>query len=504
MILILDLGGKYSRFLGRNIRNSQVYCEIVPYNYSIEEIKAKNPEGIIISGGEPNDFISIEKLDPEIFNLELPILAIGYAGDIMGQIYAGNSTRPEKHKYKFCDVNLDRECTLFSGLKKELSLWVDRNYVFKNIPDDFYEVGNHYGNTVGIKHKEKEIYGVKFHPEIESSQSGTDIIENFLFKVCNCDQKWNMDEFIEKSIEDIKNEIGDKKALCALSGGVDSSVAAVLVHEAIGDNLVCVFVDHGLLRKGEREEVEQVFKEEFEMNLITVDAKDRFLDKLKGVSDPEKKRKIIGEEFIRVFEEEQKKLEDIGYLIQGTIYPDVIESGMDGKVAVKSHHNVGGLPEDIDFELVEPLDQLFKDEVREVGRILDIKDGIVDRQPFPGPGLGIRVLGEVTEEKLEVVKEADYIFRDEIKKAGWDDKIWQYFAALPDIRTVGVSEGKRTYIYTVALRAVNSIDGMTAEWVHIPLDLLEKISTRITDEVKNVNRVVYDISSKPPATIEWE
>ena len=314
-----------------------------------------------------------------------------------------------------------------------------------------------------------------------------------------------MEDFINKNIEEIKNKVGDRKALCALSGGVDSSVAAVLVHKAIGDNLVCVFVDHGLLRKNEKEEVEKVFRDEFNMNLITVDARDRFLNKLKGVTDQEQKRKIIGEEFIRVFEEEQKKLKDIDFLVQGTIYPDIVESGKkDGKVAVKSHHNVGGLPEDVDFELIEPLRELYKEEVREVGRKLGIKDSIVDRQPFPGPGLGIRVLGEVTEEKLNIVREADYIFRDEIKKAGLDKKIWQYYAALPNIKSVGVTDGKRTYNYTVALRAVNSKDGMTAEWVKIPWDVLEKVSNRITEEVPHVNRVVYDITGKPPATIEWE
>lgn len=311
-----------------------------------------------------------------------------------------------------------------------------------------------------------------------------------------------MQDFINKSIEEIKSKVGDKKALCALSGGVDSSVAAVLVHKAIGDKLTCVFVDHGLLRKNEREEVERVFRDEFHMNLIVVDAEDRFLGRLKGVTDPEKKRKIIGEEFIRVFEEEQAKLSDIAFLVQGTIKSDVIESGSKGKVAVKSHHNVGGLPDDIGFELLEPIRGLYKEEVREVGRLLGISPEIVDRQPFPGPGLAVRCLGELTKEKLDILREADYIFRDEVDKAGL--KIWQYFAVLPNIQSVGVVDGKRTYCHTIALRAVNSVDGMTAEWVKIPLDVLEKISNRITDEVKEVNRVVYDITSKPPATIEWE
>ncbi|HLR36302.1 MAG TPA: glutamine-hydrolyzing GMP synthase [Tissierellales bacterium] len=431
MILILDFGGKCGRVVGRIIRESKVYCEILPYNTSIEKIKEKDPQGIILTGDAEDE--KVARIDKNIPKLDLPTIGMGCKNQI---------------------------------LTKE--------------------------------------YGIQTYPESEYNENNKRIVENFLFKVCECKPYWDMKDFVDNTIKDIKEKVGNGKALCGLSGGVDSTVAAVLVHEAIGDNLVCVFVDNGLLRKNEVSEVESFFKDRFDMNIITVDAKDRFLNELKGVIEPEQKRKVIGEEFIRVFEEEQKKLTDIDFLVQGTIYPDVIESGGDEHTVVKSHHNVGGLPEDVNFELIEPLRQLFKDEVRKVGTILDIPEQAVNRQPFPGPGLGVRVLGEVTEEKLEVVREADYIFREEIKNAGLDKKIWQYFALLPDIRSVGMTKGKRTYNYTVALRSVHSIDGMTAEWARIPLDVLERVSNRITREIEQVNRVVYDITNKPPGTIEWE
>lgn len=501
MILILDLGGNFSRSLGKKIRQSNVYCEIVPYNYSIEEIKNKKPEGIIIAGGEEEGFSDVNK---DIFDLGIPVMAIGYGTKLIELAYGGKSTKSLHNKYDFHSVSVDRESLLFNGMDDTLKLWMDEEYVFDTIPQGFKKIAEVEGNIVAVEKEDDKIYGVKFHPEVEDSTDGKFIIDNFLFKVCNCDRNWNMEEFINNSIEEIKRTVGNKKALCALSGGVDSSVSAVLVHRAIGDNLVCVFVDHGLLRKYEKEQVIDTFKKKFNMNLITVDAKDRFLNRLKGVTDPERKRKIIGEEFIRVFEEEKNKLTDIEFLVQGTIYPDIIESGMDGKGVVKSHHNVGGLPENMDFQLIEPVRQLFKDEVREVGRLLGIPEEIVNRQPFPGPGLGVRVLGEVTEEKLEILRDADYIFREEIEKAKLSDKIWQYFAVIPDIKSVGVIDGERTYNYTIILRAVNSIDAMTATWAKIPLDVLDRVSKRITSEVPKVNRVVYDITDKPPATIEWE
>lgn len=506
MILIMDFGGQTSQLIGRRVREAKIYCEIVPYSYSIEKIKEKKPEGIIFSGG-PNSVYgeNSPKCDKELFELGIPILGICYGSQLMAQTLGGKVNRATSREYGKTEVDIVENSLLFNGLGDKMTCWMSHTDFIEMPPKGFNIIGStSLCPVAAMENREMNLYGVQFHPEVEHTEKGRDIIGNFLFNICKCNPDWDMEDFINISIKEIKEKIGDGKAICALSGGVDSSVAAVLVHEAIGDNLICVFVDHGLLRKDEAEQVEKVFREKFHMNLIAVDARERFLTKLKGVTDPERKRKIIGEEFIRVFEEEQRKLTGIDFLVQGTIYPDVIESGTDKASVIKSHHNVGGLPEDVNFELVEPLRQLFKDEVREVGRKLGLPEEVVNRQPFPGPGLGIRVIGEITEEKLKIVREADYIFRDEIKKAGLDKEIWQYFALLPDVRSVGVMGDERTYSYTVALRGVTSTDGMTADWARIPLDVLDKVSRRIVNNVEGVNRVVYDITSKPPATIEWE
>lgn len=506
MVLVIDFGGQYNQLIARRVREHNVYCEIVPYTYTIDKIKAKNPSAIIFTGGQNSVYgEDAPGVDKEIFNLGVPVLGICYGHQLVTYTLGGEVTSSEVREYGKAAVTLDNACKLFDGIEIDNTCWMSHTDTVAKVPEGFKVVAHTKVCPVAaMMNEEKNIYGVQFHPEVLHTPFGKEFFSNFLFKICKLKADWSMSSFAEEKIQQIKDIVGDKKVLCALSGGVDSSVAAVLVHKAIGKQLTCVFVDHGLLRKDEGDQVETIFRKQFDMNLIRVNAKDRFLGKLKGVSDPERKRKIIGEEFIRVFEEEANKLGQIDFLVQGTIYPDVVESGTATSATIKSHHNVGGLPEDIQFSLIEPLRELFKDEVRAVGEELGIPHKLVWRQPFPGPGLGIRVLGEVTEEKLEIVREADAIFREEIANAGLEEKIWQYFACLPNIHSVGVMGDGRTYCETVALRAVTSSDAMTSDWARIPYEVLDKVSRRIVNEVKGVNRIVYDVTSKPPATIEWE
>lgn len=506
LILVIDFGGQYNQLIARRVRECGVYCEIIPYTYSLDKIKAKNPKGIIFTGG-PNSVYgeNTPKLDKGIFDIGVPILGICYGDQLMAHLLGGEVKTAPVREYGKTNVILDNSSRLFEGIKKEETCWMSHTDYVAELPKEFKIIGHtEVCPIAAMENSEKKLYGVQFHPEVEHTPFGKKMLANFLHNICNLDSSWSMASFAEEKIAEIKRVVGDKKLICALSGGVDSSVAAVMVHKAVGKQLTCVFVDHGLLRKDEGDQVEKIFREGFDMNLIRVNAQDRFLGKLKGVSEPEAKRKIIGEEFIRVFEEEANKLGDIDFLVQGTIYPDVVESGTDTSAVIKSHHNVGGLPEDMEFSLIEPLRELFKDEVRAVGEELGIPHHLVWRQPFPGPGLAIRVLGEVTTDKLEVVREADYIFREEIALAGLESEIWQYFAVLPNIQSVGVMGDERTYCHTVGLRAVTSSDGMTSNWAHIPYEVIDKVSRRIVNEVNGVNRIVYDVTSKPPATIEWE
>lgn len=506
-IVIVDFGAQYNQLIARRVRENKVYSQVVPYDVSVDQIREINPIGIIFTGGPSSTHEEgAPQVDPAIYELGIPILGICYGAQLMAEQLGGNTDSAEIREYGKKELDIRKpESKLLADVNNSSVCWMSHTDYISEVPDGFEITAvTETCPVAAFEAESKKLYGVQYHPEVEHTAMGRELLRSFIYDICGAEGTWTMGNYIDEQVQKIREKVGDKKVLAALSGGVDSSVASALVHRAVGDQLTCIFVDHGLLRKDEGDQVEEIFKGKFGMNFIRANVQKRFLDKLAGVSDPETKRKIIGEEFIRVFEEESNKLKDIDYLVQGTIYPDVIESGTKNAATIKSHHNVGALPDDIQFELIEPLRTLFKDEVRELGEELGLDHDLVWRQPFPGPGLAIRVIGDVTEDKLAILREADYCFRDEIAKAGLDEEIWQYFAVLPGIRSVGVMGDGRTYDYTIALRAVTSVDGMTSDWARIPFDVLEKISTRIVNEVPHVNRVVYDITSKPPSTIEWE
>ena len=506
MIVILDFGGQYAQLIARRVREARVYSELVPYDAPVEEIMARKPEGIILSGG-PNSVYGKEapRVDRRLFELGMPTLGICYGMQLMALELGGKVGATQIREYGRSDLRVKEHGMLFAGTPDEQRAWTSHGDAVFAVPEGFAITAE--TPTVPIiafEEPSKGFFGVQFHPEVRHTEYGIEILKNFLFEACGCTPDWTPVIIITDTVEKIRAQVGGAKAICGLSGGVDSATAAMLVHRAIGDNLTCVFVDHGLLRHNEAEQVIEAFGKNSEMPLVHVEAQVRFLDKLAGVTDPEAKRKIIGEEFIRTFEEEASRIEDAKFLVQGTLYSDVIESGTRAAARIKSHHNVGGLPEIMDLDLVEPLRNLFKDEVRVVAAELGMPERMVWRQPFPGPGLAIRVIGDVTAERLEILRRADFVLQDEIRNAGLYRELWQSFAVLPAIHSVGVMGDARTYAYPIVIRAVTSDDAMTADWARLPYDLLERISNRIINEVPGVNRVVLDITSKPPGTIEWE
>lgn len=515
MIAILDFGSQYSELIARRIRETEVYSEVLSYRTTAAQLRELNPKGIILSGGPSSVYDDRAPLcDPEIWTLGIPVIGVCYGMQIMVQQLGGVVERAERGEYGKANLLVDDTSKLLDDVPDNSVMWMSHGDSVMKMPEGFKLLA-HTENTpcAAIADPTRKFYGVQFHPEVVHSQSGQILIRNFVYQVCGCKPTWTTEAFVEQAIREVKERVGDKQVLLALSGGVDSSTLAFLLHRAIGDKLTCMFIDQGFMRKGEPERLVKLFDEQFHIPVVHVQARDRFLNVVKGISDPEEKRKKIGHEFIRVFESESKRLGPFDYLAQGTLYPDVIESadtnadpatGERVAVKIKSHHNVGGLPKDLQFKLIEPLRKLFKDEVRKVGQILGLPDEIVKRQPFPGPGLAIRILGEITEEKLDILRDADLIVRQEVNKAGLYNEIWQAFAVLLPVRSVGVMGDKRTYAFPIVLRMVKSEDGMTADWARVPYDLLETISTRIVNEVEGVNRVVYDITSKPPGTIEWE
>ncbi len=507
-VLIIDFGGQYNQLIARRVREHNVYCEVKPYTTPLEQLKALNPIGIIFTGG-PNSVYLEESphISKEIFEWGVPILGICYGCQLMAYTLGGEVTPAQDdsaREYGKTKTYYNTNCKLFQGLPEQGISWMSHSDYMARVPEGFALVAHSDAcPNVAIADETRGFYGVQYHPEVNHTEFGQDMLRNFLYKVCGATGDWTMEDYCKTAIAAVREQVGDGKVLLGLSGGVDSSVAAALLAEAVGNQLTCVFVDHGLMRKNEGDEVEAAFKK-WDINFVRADAEQRFLDKLKNVSDPEKKRKIIGAEFIRVFEEESSKVGQVDFLVQGTIYPDVIESGKGDAAVIKSHHNVGGLPDDVQFQIIEPLRMLFKDEVRQLGRELGLPEYLVMRQPFPGPGLAIRIIGDITKEKADILRDADAIFREEIANAGLQYSINQYFAVLTNMRSVGVMGDARTYDYTLALRGVTTTDFMTADWARIPYEVLDKASSRIVNEVAGINRIVYDITSKPPATIEWE